>query len=153
MEDAVLWEEIAIGMWFSEALQVLPGTCCCVGCSPWLWLHRGHVHLCRVLHRLQCEYLFFYGFLYVLQGNLCSGIWSTSSRSFSTYLNICRAVSLISVPCLTAAVQYFLGKHVFSKTSSLGSSAVACGESVGASCVQQRSPGLFSCRHLLTTCR
>lgn len=37
-------------MWFSQAPQVLPGTYCCVGCSPWLWLHRGHVHLCRVLH-------------------------------------------------------------------------------------------------------
>lgn len=91
---------------------------------------------CVGLHRLQYDYLVYHGLSHVLQGSLCSGIWTSSSNSFSTNLNVCRAVSVTSVPPFTVVEQQFLGKHVFLKTSSLGGSAVACGESVGAGCVQ-----------------
>lgn len=117
------------------------------------WGFIEDVFTCVGLYRLQYDYLFYHGLSRVLQSSLCSGIWSSSSNSFSTNLNVRRAVSVTAVPPFTVDGQQFLGKHVFPKTSSLGGSAVACGESVGAGCVQQRSPDLFSFRHLLTAFR
>ena len=85
-------------------LQVLPGACSSAG-SP-----RGHsflqahlpapvwtglqVGICSTmdLPGLQGHSLPHHGLLHRLQGNLCSGAWSTSSPSFCADLGVCRAV-------------------------------------------------------------
>ena len=46
------------------------------------------------LHGLQGDSLPQHGLHYRLQGNLCSGTWTTSSPSFFTDLGVCRVVSL-----------------------------------------------------------
>ncbi|KAK4824461.1 hypothetical protein QYF61_015839 [Mycteria americana] len=45
-----------------------------------------HLFLHGVLHGVQCGYLRHHGLLQGLEGNLCSGAWSTSSLSFSSDL-------------------------------------------------------------------
>jgi len=58
-----------------------------------------------------------------LQGNLCSGAWSTSSHSFFADPGVCRAVSLTFFLLLspTAAAQHFLPflKCIFTEAPSL----------------------------------
>ena len=46
------------------------------------------------LHGLQGDSLSHHGLLHRLQGNICSGAWSTSSPSFFTDLDVWRIVSL-----------------------------------------------------------
>jgi len=57
-------------------------------------LHGLQVDICSTvdLHGLQGDSLPHHGLLHRLQGNLCSGTWSTSSTSFFT--GVCRVVSL-----------------------------------------------------------
>ena len=60
-----------------------------------------------------------HGVLHRLQGNLCSGAWSTCSPSFFTDLGVCRIISLtyslFSLPA--AVVQFFpLLKFILSQT-------------------------------------
>jgi len=64
-----------------------------------LWrgvLHRLQVDICSTvdLRGLQRESLLHHGLHHRLQGNPCSGAWSTSSPFFFTGLGVCRAVSL-----------------------------------------------------------
>ena len=47
-----------------------------------------------VLHGPQGDNVHHHGLHHRLQGNLCSGTWSTSSPSFFTDLGVCRVVSL-----------------------------------------------------------
>lgn len=66
---------------------------------------------CRTRSSMGCrgDNLLHHGLLCRLQGNLCSGAWSSSSPSFLTDLGVCRAVSctFLSLLTLTAAVQHF----------------------------------------------
>ena len=59
-------------------------------------LHGLQVDICSTvnLHGLQGDSLPHHGLPHGLQGNLCSGAWSTSSPSFFTDLGVCRVVSL-----------------------------------------------------------
>jgi len=62
-----------------------------------------------VLHGLQGDNLLHHGLHHGLQGNLCSGGWSTSSPSILTGLSVCRVVSLTySHSSLTGGVWHFL---------------------------------------------
>jgi len=58
---------------------------------PWL-----QVHICSTVdvHGLQADSLPHNGLHHKLQGNLCSGAWSTSSPSFFPDLGVCRVISL-----------------------------------------------------------
>ena len=93
----------------STGPQVLPGSCSGVGfprghsvlrastCSGvGSSLHGLQVDICSTveLHGLPGDSLPHHGLPHGLQGNLCSGAWSTSSPSFFTDLGVCRAVSL-----------------------------------------------------------
>jgi len=63
---------------------------------PWRGVLRGlHVEICSTmdLHGLQGHSLPHHGLPHGLEGNLCSGTWSTSSPSF-TDLGVCRVVTL-----------------------------------------------------------
>jgi len=60
-------------------------------------LRRGVIHWLQVgicstldLHGLQVDSLPHHGLHYMLQGNLCSGTWSTSSPSYFADLGVCR---------------------------------------------------------------
>ncbi|KAM9590835.1 uncharacterized protein ACIBXB_005885 [Morphnus guianensis] len=88
--------------------QVLPGACSSAGfprghslLRETHLLRRGVLHGLQVdicstmdLHGLQGDSLPHHGLHHRLQGNLCSGAWSTSSPSFFTDLGVCRVVSL-----------------------------------------------------------
>ncbi|KAK4826200.1 hypothetical protein QYF61_006144 [Mycteria americana] len=75
-----------------------------MGSQPPLGIHllwHGVLHGLQVdisstinLHGLQGDSLPHHGLHHGLQGNLCSGAWSTSSPSFFTGLGVCRVVSL-----------------------------------------------------------
>jgi len=65
----------------------------------WCWALYGlQVEICSTinLHGLQGDSLLCHGLLHGLQGNLCSGAWSTSSPSFLTDLGVYRVVYLTS---------------------------------------------------------
>ena len=79
-----------------------------------LWrgvLHRLQVDICSTvnLHGLQGDSLPHHGLPHGLQGNLCSGAWSTSSPSFFPDLGVCRVVPLTysHSSLLTAVAQCF----------------------------------------------
>jgi len=73
--------------------QVLAGACSSVGLSTGSQPPSGIRLLQRwVLPGLQGDSLPHHG-LHRLQGNLCSGAWSTSSPSFFTDVGVCRVVS------------------------------------------------------------
>ena len=90
--------------------QVLPGACSSMGFPQGHSLLRastcsgvGSSTGCRwisaplqTLHGLQGHSLPHHGLHHGLQGNLCSGTWSTSSPSFFPDLGVCRVVSLTS---------------------------------------------------------
>ena len=88
-----------------------------------------------VLHGPQGDNLHHHGLHHRLQGNLCSGTWSTSSPSFFTDLGVCRVVSLtFSHSSLLAAAQHFLPFPKYVVTEALPAlligSALASGGSV-----------------------
>ncbi|KAK4832092.1 hypothetical protein QYF61_020707 [Mycteria americana] len=73
-------------------------------------LHGLQVDICSTmdLHGLQGDTLPHHGLHHRLQGNLCSGAWSTSSTSFFTDLGVCRVVSLTySHSCLWLQLRRF----------------------------------------------
>jgi len=88
--------------------QVLPEACCSMGlpqrhsllrahppAPAWGFFHGLQVDICCTvnLHGLQWDSLPHHGLHHRLQGNLCSGTWSTSSLFF-TDLGVCRVVAL-----------------------------------------------------------
>lgn len=59
-------------------------------------------------HGLQGDILPHYSLHHRLDGNLCSGTWSTSCHSFGTDLGVCKTIPLkYSQPSLSTAVQIF----------------------------------------------
>jgi len=73
----------------------------------WCPFHGLQVEICSTmdLHGLQRHSLPHQGLLHGLQGNLCSGVWSTSCPSFFTDLGVCRVVFLtLSHSFLSTAV-------------------------------------------------
>jgi len=91
-----------------HGVQLLPGSCSCVG-SPWAATSFTGTSTCSgvgsstgcsvaicssvVFQRLQRDNLHRHGLHDVLQWNLCSSMWTTSSPSFFTDLGVCRAAS------------------------------------------------------------
>jgi len=115
-----------------------------------------------VLCGLKGSNLLHHGLLHRLQGNLCSGTWSTSSPSFLADLGVYRVVYLTFFSLLfpTAAVQRFLPclNYVIAEAPpvSLMGSALASGGSVlepaGTGSVQHGEPGFFCPKPPLQPC-
>lgn len=99
-------------------------------------LHHGLLHACWGLTLVGSQALHSQNQYNRLQGNLCSGTWSTSSPSFFTDFGVCRIVSLtfFSFLSLTAIVQWILPfvKYVFREVppASLFGSALSRGGSL-----------------------
>ena len=88
--ESQLWHGISKDCSFLQDISTWHDVGSSIGCS---------VDICSTvdLHVLQGHSLHHHCLLHGLQGNLCSGTWSTSSLSF-TDLGVCRVVSHILTP-------------------------------------------------------
>ncbi|XP_063187185.1 uncharacterized protein LOC134513912 [Chroicocephalus ridibundus] len=102
-------------------------------------LHRLQVDFCSAtnLQDLQGDSLPHHALHHMLQGNLCSGTWSTSPCSFFTDFDVCRVVSLTYShsslsSCFSTAVLFLFLKYVIPEVlaTSLIGSALASGGSI-----------------------
>ena len=106
-KPAPVWAPLSMGP------QVLPGACSSVGfpraTASFRFLHLAlawgppqatggiSAPLSSFLHGLQGDSLLHHGLHHGLQGDLCSGAWSTSCPSFCTDLGVCRVPYIFSL--------------------------------------------------------